>query len=410
MQRSDQQYSMTDEATGIQSPKLVEMCLNAACESKESVQTWRKQIRTLERLPAHLAHPLFHRLLHSGLLNPPLLEVFRYCIEEVVLSGDSSISAEWTVYFKSFKYLRILKAVSCKSLTNVALFHIAGLADTLQELDISCCPKITDEGLSHVLALKNLEGLGISETKITANGVQQLCILKNLRYLDMGGLPVTDSSLCVLTSLTRLESLYVWGSKISDQGVLQLKKFPNLQMVNLAWTEVTRIPSLQSLKYLNMAKCTVASIFEGWNGLDVQLEELNLSGTNIQGPLEVIAGIGAHNLLTVNLSSSNFKDVTFLTGLSKIGVLDLSGTMINDAAMDIIRSIGANLKHLDLSGCRITSGGVGAFARHVPSLEQLHLSGTLVDDCVFEYLQFVHVLKVLDLSFTNIKGNGIFGL
>ncbi|GLU05961.1 hypothetical protein SLE2022_230330 [Rubroshorea leprosula] len=56
---------------------LVRLCLEAACKSKESVEKWRWQGRTLERLPSHLAQSLLQRLLHRRLLFPSLLEVFK---------------------------------------------------------------------------------------------------------------------------------------------------------------------------------------------------------------------------------------------------------------------------------------------------------------------------------------------
>lgn len=54
--------------------KLVSMCIEAATESAAAVETWRRQRRTLERMPSHLADALLHRLLRRRLLFPSLLE------------------------------------------------------------------------------------------------------------------------------------------------------------------------------------------------------------------------------------------------------------------------------------------------------------------------------------------------
>lgn len=56
--------------------QLVELCLNSACESKDSVEKWRRQKRSLERLPSHLADALLRRLHARRLLYPSLLEYF----------------------------------------------------------------------------------------------------------------------------------------------------------------------------------------------------------------------------------------------------------------------------------------------------------------------------------------------
>mgnify|MGYP000114258413 FL=1 len=69
---------------------------------------------------------------------------------------------------------------------------------TLEELNISSCPKITDEGLSHLLCMVNLKKLGLSETKVTTKGLMGLSSLKGLTSLDLGGLPVTDTVLISL--------------------------------------------------------------------------------------------------------------------------------------------------------------------------------------------------------------------
>jgi hypothetical protein len=53
---------------------LVGLCIEAACRSEESVEKWRRQRRSLERLPSQLADALLRRLLARRLLFPSLLE------------------------------------------------------------------------------------------------------------------------------------------------------------------------------------------------------------------------------------------------------------------------------------------------------------------------------------------------
>jgi hypothetical protein len=53
-------------------PSLSELCIDAA---SLSIDTWKRQKRILERLPPHLSHLLFHKLIRSALpKHPPLLE------------------------------------------------------------------------------------------------------------------------------------------------------------------------------------------------------------------------------------------------------------------------------------------------------------------------------------------------
>lgn len=54
--------------------ELVGLCIEAACESRESVDKWRMQRRSLDRLPSPLADALLRRLISRRLLHPSLLE------------------------------------------------------------------------------------------------------------------------------------------------------------------------------------------------------------------------------------------------------------------------------------------------------------------------------------------------
>jgi len=70
--------------------------------------------------------------------------------------------------------------------------------NSLKELNLSSCSKITDAGIKHILSITSLEKLFVSETRLTADGVKLLSCLTNLRALDLGGIPVTDKALSSL--------------------------------------------------------------------------------------------------------------------------------------------------------------------------------------------------------------------
>ncbi|KAL6561340.1 hypothetical protein OROMI_016941 [Orobanche minor] len=56
---------------------LVRMCIEAATESADAVEKWRRQRRTLERMPSHLDDALLRSLLGRRLLFPSLLDGVR---------------------------------------------------------------------------------------------------------------------------------------------------------------------------------------------------------------------------------------------------------------------------------------------------------------------------------------------
>ena len=75
------------------------MGIEAACENRESVEKWRRQRRSLERLPSHLADALLRRLIHRRLIFPSLLEYL-------------------FLFFSSFKILSNLSYYWMKSIIN----------------------------------------------------------------------------------------------------------------------------------------------------------------------------------------------------------------------------------------------------------------------------------------------------
>jgi len=57
--------------------------------------------------------------------------LFQHSIEDVDLSGELSVDAEWMAYIGGFHHLRILRATDCRSLTNNALWHLVGVISLL---------------------------------------------------------------------------------------------------------------------------------------------------------------------------------------------------------------------------------------------------------------------------------------
>lgn len=135
--------------------ELAGFCIEAACESRESVDKWRMQSRSLDRLPSHLADSLLRRLIARRLLYPSLLElvlssspciwftlilivfffcffyvrvrVFKHSAEEVDVRGDNSVDAEWMAYLGAYRHLRYLNLSDCHRVSTSALWPITGI-------------------------------------------------------------------------------------------------------------------------------------------------------------------------------------------------------------------------------------------------------------------------------------------
>ncbi|KAK9275038.1 hypothetical protein L1049_022296 [Liquidambar formosana] len=396
-----QNQRMASEALGVERT-LIRLCIEAASESEHSVEKWRRQRRTLERLPSYLAEALLSHLLRRRLLKPSLLEVFKHSVEEIDLRGETSVDAEWMAYIGAFRSLRSLNVSNCHRITNSAIWSIAGMT-TLKEVDLSRCSKVNDVGIRHLLSIPTLEKLCISETGLTAKGVTLLSSLTNLSVLDLGGLPVTDQTLSSLQVLTKLQYLDLWGSKISNKGAAVLDMFPKLRFLNLAWTNVTKLPNLSSIACLNMSNCTIHSIFEG-DAYRSSLVKLIVSGATFANEPGVFLCIETSHLSFLDVSKSSLSDFRFLRFMNALEYLDLSFCMMEDDSVALIASIGANLRTLNLSNTRISSTGVGILAGHVPNLEVISLSHTPIDDAAIFHISMMPSVKVINLNNTNVKG------
>ena len=210
-----------------------------------------------------------------------------------------------------------------------------------------------------------------------------------------------------MQALEHLEHLDLWGSKVTNKGAQGLKILKLLKSVNLAMTEVTVIPRLDSLTRLNLCNCSVESIFQEDIVVGCLLKELFLSGSEFS-LRDSISSLNLQNVHLLDLASARVRDFDALVHAQELSILDLSYTALSDAFMPKFSEFGKNLTWLDLSNTKIGSEGVGALAGHVPKLEQLSLTGTLVDDHVFAYLVHFPALCSVNLSSTKVEGKHPF--
>ncbi|CAL4910851.1 unnamed protein product [Urochloa decumbens] len=385
--------------------RLVDRCIDAAARDAVTVEAWRRQRRSLERLPAPLADALFRRLAARRVLFPSLLEVFKWSVEEVDLSGSLAVDAEWLSYLGSFRYLRVLKLADCKNVDNGAVWSLAGM-DTLKELDLSRCTKISDAGLRHIVTIQSLEKLHLSGTRLTDNGAMLISSLINLSFLDLGGIRVTDKTLRSLQVLTQLEHLDVWGSEITNEGASVLKAFTRLRFLNLYWTSINRLTVPPTMQCLNMSKCKIHSISYEDSEVPVALENFIVSEAEFGNIDQVFSGIKAGSLLYLDMTSCDLRNLSFIEKMENLEHLDLSSNRITDDTIEHIAKVGTNLKYLSLKGTGITSQALCVLAGTVPNLTSLSLSHTHIGDSALAYISMMPLLRTIDLSHTSIKGFG----
>jgi hypothetical protein len=110
------------------------------------------------------------------------------------------------------------------------------VADQVKWMDLART-QVTDAGLAHVAALKNLTRLHLENTKITDAGLDHLKGLANLEYLNLYGTQVTDAGIAKLAGLKNLKKLFVWQTKVTDDGAKKLVAAIAGLDVNTGWKE-----------------------------------------------------------------------------------------------------------------------------------------------------------------------------
>lgn len=203
--------------------------------------------------------------------------------------------------------------------------------------------------------------------------------------------------------MTNLQHLNLWGGNITDSGAVVLSMYPRLSFLNLAWTKVTVLPSLPSLEYLNMSNCVIHSILGGCSD-KAPLSKLVIAGATLVNEDEVFMNIETSLLIFLDVSCISLKKFWLLSYMGSLEHLDLSSSGIKDDSVQLIAHIGSNLRYLNLSNTEVTSAGLAVIAGQVPKLEVFLISRTQIDDFAIAYIGTMSGLKVLDLSYTNIRG------
>ena len=145
-----------------------------------------------------------------------------------------------------------------------------------------------------------------------------------LRELVLADTLITDNGLEHLSRLRSIERLYLSGAKITGKGLEWLNGLPKLRVLYLAESSITDA---------------------GLDGIEgLRVEELNLDWTGL-------SDLG----------------VVKLTQLPKLRRLSLRFTAVTDAGL---RHLGRNreLSFVDVSGTKVTEGGVRDLVRELPNV------------------------------------------
>ena len=98
----------------------------------------------------------------------------------------------------------------------------------LRVLNLNGCARISDHGLTHLIALEHLEKLmlvreGSGKLHITDAGLTHLGKISRLKSLYLIGVPVTNDGLERLHSLVNLESIFIRRTQVTGEGIDRLR-------------------------------------------------------------------------------------------------------------------------------------------------------------------------------------------
>ncbi|QDU21708.1 Serine/threonine-protein kinase StkP [Urbifossiella limnaea] len=208
----------------------------------------------------------------------------------------------------------------------------------LETLDIEETT-VTDAGLAHVRAMRTLVDLRLGGSDIGDAGLVWLSPLPHLQTLGLDQLPITDAGLSTLTGLSRLEALGLPGTNISDDGMIHLLKLSELWFLDLGGTQITetglaQLAKMQKLRDLRLTGCKhVSDSGLSWMARMTSLELLDLSDTMVTD-LGIVALKSAPVLESLNLENClgvTDASVDHLIAMKPLELLNLTGTSVTPA-------------------------------------------------------------------------------
>lgn len=267
-----------------------------------------------------------------------------------------------------------LEALVVETATDADL-RCVGQLKQLSRLILLGGHEITDEGLSYLRSLTNLESLDLAHSAVTGRGLGYLAELKNLQELRLFDTNVGDSGLIHVGKMRRLRRVDLSGCQLTDMGLTHLRRLNHLQELQLCGTSVTdagleHLGKMRELKKLDLRGCLITD--EGLRRLHglANLEALWLGDTRVgDAGLECLRGMRRLKQLDLARSRVTNAGLRHLQHLTNLEELSLQGIGVTDDGIDYLRGL-TKLERLGLYGARISPEGAAALQRSLPRLRR----------------------------------------
>ena len=274
--------------------------------------------------------------------------------------GESEIRT-----LKDLEYLPALNALYINDELLIEDYSILARLPGLTSLGISGCA-LTDENLAQINACHQLTSLDISNNQITS--LDPINELSYLEYLNVSGNHLSAIAAVDFPALVSLDLSHNWLSdltgvenyqalislNISDNAVTdltpvaKLKNLNELWMSNTAPTNVKKLSALKNLVMLDVSGCGLASLsvvndfpalsclvanYNDVASLSTFKKQVETLSINYNPLVDLSPLTNQKDLTSLEAIGTQIKDVSCLTGLQHLEVLDISDTPVADATV-----------------------------------------------------------------------------
>lgn len=314
-------------------------------------------------------------------------------------------------------------------------FHLLTSIPTIQSL--ACDGDLTASQLAHIGRLSQLEHLTISAAHLGDEKLASATLPTQLKHLNLGGIGYlpppspprfTGEGFKVVQRLPVLESLSVRGQgRYTSKGFEYLSAGAMLQNVDLSFAtiherELAQLRAVRQLRKLCLSGTSILDTHLSSLAGHATLQALDLSQTQILGPgfrelhlpalrsltlircklrelpLDLLPALASVNIGQSEVSRSVLHG---LSGMQRLEELHLACVPHSDAIFDNLQML-LHLKVLDVCYTPVTNSAVRRLENH-PSLESIYLARTKVTKAVLASLETMPRLRHVNLSGTGIR-------
>jgi len=193
-----------------------------------------------------------------------------------------------------------------------------GKLTKLRSLSLVKCGKVSDESLSALANLTNLQEIWIGQTEVTGVGLTKLGKLP-LSSIHAGQSKFNDQGMAQLAKCLKLRSLALDSTQVTDAGLIHLKNLKSLRVISLAGNKIngsglSHLGSLSKLEMLQLANTQTSDASLG-TLRSVSIQVLGLAGTPVSN-----------------------QSVAALIQLKKLRLVELQGSQVDDAGKQKLKT------------------------------------------------------------------------